>query len=116
MNYQSLLSYAELPKDQIQDILDIDPAKQSPERMGGTAQLLGSELLTFRQHLYAAPQRSCCLLQQFSLPLPSDQAALPRSEIIPRERDQRSDQFLNPIAPPGGNPELGNATSRRGAQ
>src|ERR1700733_11409791 len=106
MNMQSLLTYIQLAKEQIQDVLDIDPAEQSPERMGRTAQLLGGELLAVRHHLYAALQRNRCLLQQFSLPLPSDQAALPRPEIIPRECHQRCDQILNPVAPPGGNPEL----------
>ena len=40
-----LFADAEVAENHVQDVLDIDPAGQAPERAGGDAQLLGQQIL-----------------------------------------------------------------------
>src|SRR5665647_222395 len=99
MNKEILLAYTEFPENHIKDFLDVNPAEQASQGMSGHSQLLCGEFLTLTDDLYAVLQGRRCLLQQFTLPLPPDQAALARTEIIPRKANQGCDQFLDPIAP-----------------
>src|ERR1700704_3426170 len=75
-------------------------------------QILRGEFLTLPNRVYAALKRTCCLLQQFSLPLPTDQAALTRTEVILRKCDQGCDQLLDPVAPARRNFYIGGAPAR----
>src|SRR3982075_2627424 len=77
--------------------------------MSRDSQILRSEFLTLPNRVYAALKRNCCLLQQFSLPLPTDQAALTRTEVILRKCDQGCDQLLDPVAPSRPNFDIGGA-------
>src|SRR3979409_2033183 len=81
--------------------------------MSRDSQILRSEFLTLPNRVYAALKRNCCLLQQFSLPLPADQAAaLPRTEVILPKRDQGCDQMLDTAAPARRNFDIGGAPAR----
>ena len=53
----SLFADAEVAEDHVQNILDIDPAGQPPERMGGDAQLFGQQILAGRRR---RPARARC--------------------------------------------------------
>jgi hypothetical protein len=76
MNEEILLSYTKVPKNHIQNILEVDPSQQPSQRMSRYPQILRREFLPLPDNAYAAVQRSCRLLQQFPLPRPADQAAL----------------------------------------
>jgi hypothetical protein len=76
MNEKILLTNTEIPKDHIQNIFDVDPPQEPPQGMNRDPQVLRGEFLTLPNRIYAALKRNYCLLQQFSLPLPADQAAL----------------------------------------
>ena len=76
MNKELLLAYTELPENLIEDILDIDPAEQPPERMRRRPQILRDEFLALSDRIHAAPQRSRRFAQQCALPLPADQSSL----------------------------------------
>src|SRR3979409_1693765 len=80
--------------------------------MSRDSQILRSEFLTLPNRVYAALKRNCCLLQQFSLPLPTDQAGLTRTEVILRKCDQGCDQLLDPVAPARRNFDIGGAPAR----
>src|SRR6478736_6257324 len=75
--------------------------------MGGSPEVLGGEFVALPDDPYAAPQRSRRLLQQLSLPLPTNQATLTRAEIFLGEGDQACDQFGDAITPTAGNPVFG---------
>ena len=76
MTFNSLLTDTELPENHVQDVLDIDPSQQPPERISRRPQFLRGQLLALLQ------SRQCCvatngrLPQQFALTLPADQPAL----------------------------------------
>ena len=53
-----LFADAEVAEDHVQDVLDIDPAGEAPERAGGDAQLLGQQILTAGQLGAAARRRA----------------------------------------------------------
>src|SRR5260370_40244531 len=67
--------------------------------MSGRPQLFRGELLALPDHIDAAMQHIGCVLQQFPLPLPTDQPALASAKIFLRKNDQRSDQFWDAVAP-----------------
>src|ERR1700755_864588 len=92
MNQEILLSYTEFPENHIQDILDIDPAKQPAQGKSRRPQILRREFLALLQHVYAALQRDGRLPQQLPLPFPGDQTTLALSEKVLRENDQGGDQ------------------------
>src|ERR1019366_430062 len=69
------------------------------------------EFLGLAQCPYAALQQIRGLLQQFSLPLPPDQTALVRAEIILREYHQGCDHLLDSVAPARRNRAIGTAPS-----
>ena len=73
MNYYSLFTDTELLEDHIQDILDIDAAKQPPQSISRRPQILGREFLALLEHRNAAVQHTRRLLQQIPLPFPRDQ-------------------------------------------
>src|SRR6266849_2856215 len=107
MNQEILLSYTEFSEDDVQNVLDIDPAKQPSQRMNRRSQILRGEFLALPDSPDAPLQRNRRLLQQLSLPLPADQAGLTRTKIILRERNQGRDQLLNSVAAAGRNGKVG---------
>jgi hypothetical protein len=76
MNKEILLTYTKIPEDHIENILHIDSPKQPSQRMSSRPQIFRRELFTRPDDGYAAPQRSCRFLQQFTLPRPTDEATL----------------------------------------
>ena len=70
MNVELLLSYTKLPEDLVEDVFDIDPPKQPPERLSRRAQILRDELLA----LPAASMLRC------------SEAAVSRSNVRCRSR------------------------------
>src|SRR5580692_5708901 len=99
MNEELLLSNTEFPKDHIENILHIDPSEQPAQGIRRHPQILSSQFLALADGSNAALQRSRGLLQQLSLPLPSNQAVVAEAEIILREPDQGGNQLPDPIAP-----------------
>src|SRR5260370_15055693 len=77
--------------------------------MSRDPQILGGEFLPLADRAYAALQRIRRLLQQFSLPLPADQAALARTKVILLESNQGCDQLLDSVAATGRNSQIGAA-------
>src|SRR5258708_19992403 len=75
--------------------------------MSGRPQLFRGELLALPDHIDAAMQHIGCVLQQFPLPLPTDQPALASAKIFLRKSDQRSDQFWDAVAPARRDFEIG---------
>src|SRR5882757_3348400 len=97
---------AEFPEDDVEEVFDIDPADQPAQRKGRPAEFLSGQFLAPPDHVDAAAKRPDCLLQQLALPCAADQASLAGPEIVVREADQGGDQFRNPIAAGGRDPEL----------
>src|SRR5262249_16960348 len=101
----SLFADAELVKDQVENVLDIDPPEQAPQSITPSSQLLSRYLLTLTNHRGAPSQRLHGLLQQYPLPFPSDQATLVVTEKSFREVDQGGHELSDAVAPGRGNPE-----------
>ena len=94
----ALLSYAEIPENDVQNILDIDPAGQPPERMGGQPQLLGDQLLparaAFRQRRGRARLRCPAAL---AMPFAGDKRRIRRAKIRSGViRPMRPDKSVKP--------------------
>src|ERR1700733_6789902 len=106
MNKEILLSYTEFSKDDIENVLDINPAQQPPQRNRRPSQFFRSEFLTASNHRNAAMQHIRRLPQQFPLPLAPDQTVLARPEKIPRKDHDSRDQLLDAISPGRRNSEL----------
>src|SRR5262249_8985452 len=94
----ALLSDTELPEDHVQDILDVDPAQQSPQRCRRRPQILRGQLLALPDRGQTALKRSRSILQQPSLAFPSDESALILPEVVGRKTDQGCDQIPDSIA------------------
>ena len=88
-----LLADAELAEDDVEDVLDIDPAKQATKRGRGPPQFLCGKLLALPDHIDAALEAHNSLLEQSTLPGPADQASLTGSKIVVCEADQGGDQL-----------------------
>ena len=58
-----LLADTELPEDHVEDVLNIDPAEQPSQRVGGHSQILGGQFFTLTQHHDTAPERLSRLSQ-----------------------------------------------------
>src|SRR6478672_11996577 len=108
-----LLPHAKFPGDHVENVLDIDPAKQPPQRVGRRPKFLGGEFLALPYHLKATEQRSDRLLQQFALPRPADQSALARAEISLSETDKARYQFRDALPPASRDPEHGQSIRPR---
>jgi hypothetical protein len=52
---EGLLTYTELPEDDVQDVLNIHAPQKPPQRTRRHAQLFRSQLLALPDHLNAAP-------------------------------------------------------------
>src|SRR5260370_2496682 len=85
VNKTNSLTYTKFAEDHVQDILDVDPAEQPAERPSRHPQLLRRQFLTFLNRRHTALHRHGRRLQKFALPLPTDQAALPRATLIWRQ-------------------------------
>jgi hypothetical protein len=55
MNQELLLTYTKLAEDHVEHILDVHPAQQPSQRIGGRAQLLGDQFLALPGHRDAPP-------------------------------------------------------------
>src|ERR1700685_2943593 len=97
MNIKILLTYTEFPKDDVENVLDINPAQQSPQRNRRPSQFFRSEFLTAFNHRNAALQHIRRLPQQFPVSLAPDQTVLARPEKIPRKDHDGRNQLLNAI-------------------
>jgi hypothetical protein len=62
MNKEILFTYTKLTEDHIEDILDINPAKQPSQGMSSGSELFGGKFLAFTHDIDAAPQRGRRLL------------------------------------------------------
>src|SRR5260370_31828075 len=82
MNEEILLTNTKISKDHIQDIFNVDPTEHAPQGMSRDPQILCGEFLPLVDRAYTTVQRIRRLLEQFSLPLPPDQAALARPKVI----------------------------------
>ena len=54
-----LFADAEVAENHIQDLLDIDPTGEAPERAGGDPQLLGQQILMAGHFAPLRPRRMC---------------------------------------------------------
>jgi hypothetical protein len=54
MNKEILLTYTEIPKDRIQNVFHVDPAKQPTQGISGGPQLFRRQLLTLADHFNTA--------------------------------------------------------------
>ena len=52
---EGLLTYTELPEDDVENVLDIHPPQQPAQRMRRRPQFFRRQLLTLPDHLDAAP-------------------------------------------------------------
>src|SRR4051794_22250147 len=104
MNERILLPYTKLPEDFVENVFDIDAPEQPAKGMSGGTKVLRDQLLALPLH--AAVQRSCRFAQQGAVPLPSDQSALARPEIIFGVPGQRRRQLLQSVAAGRRNPEI----------
>src|SRR5260370_16409758 len=111
MNEEILLTNTKISKDHIQDIFNVDPTEHAPQGMSRDPQILCGEFLPLVDRAYTAVQRIRRLLEQFSLPLPADQAALARTKVILREGNQGVDQLRDSVAAAGRNSQIGAAPS-----
>ena len=67
-----LFADAEIPENHVQDVLDVDPADQPPERVSRQPQFLGDQFLARACTSDRAAQGDVRrLLQQLPLPLPA---------------------------------------------
>jgi len=96
----ALLSDTKLPKDHIQNILNVDPAKQSSEGISRRPQILRRQLLPLPDSGDAPLQGGGRLLQQTALSGPRDQPTFGRAEEILGEADQGREQFGDAIPVP----------------
>jgi hypothetical protein len=101
MNEEILFTYTKLAKNHVQDILNVHPSQQPPQRVRGGAEFFRREFLTRPNDLYAATQRTGGILQQLALPGSANQPALAGAKIILGESDQGRDHFRKPVAPAG---------------
>ena len=71
---QGSFADAEVAEDHVQDVLDIDPAGQPPQRAGGDAELFGQQILAAGERgLASPPQGRQGILQGAPMPLAGDQ-------------------------------------------
>src|ERR1700720_4180421 len=80
MNLYSLFPNEKVFEDRIQDVFHVDPPEQPTQRETRRPQFLSGELLPLANHIHAASQHNCCILQQSSLPLPADQPSLAQTK------------------------------------
>ena len=73
--YSRLLPDAEVPENDVQNILDVDPASQPPERSRREPKFLGDDVLAAALGERPA-QRLGGLAQQHAMPLAGDQRGL----------------------------------------
>src|ERR1041385_8112298 len=95
----SSLPDAEIAEDDVEHVLDVDLAREAPERAGREAEFLGDQLLAGRGPEREGPrQRVPRLLQCNPMPLAGNEGRLPLAERLPRKGGQVGYQALHPLA------------------
>src|SRR4051812_21378291 len=97
----ALLSNAELLENGPKDVLDVHPAQQPAQGVGGGTQLFGSQLLALVYKLQAPAQAVKRPMQEIPLARPGHQGALAGPEEFAGEFDQGIDQLRQSITPAG---------------
>ena len=93
-----LLTYAELPEDDVENVFDIHPPQEPAQCVSRAAQFLCRQFLTLSDDLDASSQRDGHILLKLTLAGPTDQAGLTGAEIALGELDQCCDQLRQTIA------------------
>ena len=108
----------ELPKDHIQNLLDINSSSESPETRQGMPQILRHEFLTsalvrFRHGIAQGAQH---LVESAPLPLACNEGRLGMAKALSRKTHQCRDQILHAFPGHGGYRELSRGCLRRRLQ
>ena len=101
VKHGSSLTDAEVAKDDVQQILDIHPAGQPPKSIGRMAQFLGAK---FERQVLAErrKERAAAALERVAVPRLSDQRRFAGLHAVARERAQRQEERIDPLARLGG--------------
>ena len=86
---------AEIAKDHIQHVLDVDAARQPAKRAGSQPQLLGDQLLLIR--LERASERVDSMLQCSTMALARDDDRFTRTQRIAGKGRQGSDEGIHAL-------------------
>src|ERR1044072_9320491 len=86
---------AEIAKDHIQHVLDVDAARQPAKRAGSQPQLLGDQLLLVR--LERASERVDSMLQCSTMALARDDDRFTRTQRIAGKGRQGSDEGIHAL-------------------
>ena len=89
---------AEIPENNIQNILDINPANKASERMCGGADLLGEKVLARRDLGRQGPAQGCQRIRQrVAVALPGDQRRLGSSQKAPGKAPELEQELIKAL-------------------